>query len=132
SEELAAPVRGHARALRPDPRRLPAARDLRPGLPAALRAGRHAARLHPRPRPLRLRQLRPRADRSHGLRPRVGTRDLRPRARRALAAAAATDAAILREAAAVTAQLIAAVTSGPVHSLGLLERTRVDSPAGVR
>ena len=48
------------------------------------------------------------------------------------AAAAGIDAAILREAAAVTAQLIAAVTSGPVHSLGLLERTRVDSPAGVR
>jgi len=59
-------------------------------------------------------------------------RELARLARSPLAAAAGTDAAILREAAAVTAQLIAAVTSGPVYSLGLLERTRVDSPAGVR
>src|SRR5437016_5754381 len=60
-------------------------------------------------------------------------RELARLARSPLAdAAAGIDAAILREAAAVTAQLIAAVTSGPVHSLGLLERTRVDSPASAR
>jgi len=60
-------------------------------------------------------------------------RELARLARSPLAeAAAGTDAAILREAAAVTAQLVAAVTSGPVHSLGLLGRTRVDSPEGVR
>jgi DNA repair protein RecO (recombination protein O) len=47
-------------------------------------------------------------------------------------AAAGTDAAVLREAAAVTAQLVGAVTTGPVRSHGLLGRTRVDSPEGVR
>ena len=60
-------------------------------------------------------------------------RELARLARSPLAeAAAGTDATILREAAAITAQLVAAVTSGPVHSLGLLGRTRVDSPEGVR
>ena len=60
-------------------------------------------------------------------------RELGRLARSPLAEAAArTDAAILREAAAVTEQLVAAVTSGPVHSLDLLGRTRVDSPEGVR
>ena len=47
-------------------------------------------------------------------------------------APAGTDAAILREAAAVAEQLVGAVTSGPLHSRGLLGRTRVDSPQGVR
>jgi len=58
-------------------------------------------------------------------------RELARLARSPLAeAAAGTDAAILREAAAVTAQLVAAVTSGPVHSLGLLDEPALIPPRG--
>jgi len=63
----------------------------------------------------------------------AAARELARLARRPLAeAAAGTDAAILHEAASVTEQLLAAVTSGPARSLDLLGRTRVDSPQGVR
>ncbi len=60
------------RAVRPRPSGIPPATHHRPRLSPALRAAGGAPGLHPRPRPLRRRQLRPRADGPHGPRPRDG------------------------------------------------------------
>jgi DNA repair protein RecO (recombination protein O) len=49
-----------------------------------------------------------------------------------LAHAADAEPATLTAAAAVTEQLLSAVTAGPLHARGFLTRTRVDSPPGVR
>jgi DNA repair protein RecO (recombination protein O) len=47
-------------------------------------------------------------------------------------AGSATDARLLRDAAAVAEALIGSVASGPVHAREFLTRARVDSPHGVR
>src|SRR5439155_1113679 len=47
-------------------------------------------------------------------------------------AGTATDARVLREAAAVAEALIGSVAAGPVHAREFITRARVDSPQGVR